>query len=212
MGKKHVTDVEGAYQGCVEIAESIECGWLRKKALALLGMFEERFKTCKGSDYQHHCYMGGLIVHTYNVTVRAVDTAKYYDKEFVSLDVVKFSALFHDIGKLFDYKNSPIRCGEHSPNMGQYLFGHGVEGLSFIEGFLRKDLSAEDGITDKMISTLIYPILNHMGDNGTKTYECIIIADADRTDSYLNQEFADYSDYGYHKIDEGRVYLTVLPE
>ncbi len=50
----------------------------------------------------HHAYIGGLAEHSINVTEICISMARKYD--FIDRDLLIFGGLFHDMGKLSQYK------------------------------------------------------------------------------------------------------------
>lgn len=112
MENKRITKPQLAFQYCKEIAKSINEYVLSTVALQILRENEEIFLTVKGSDWQHHNYAGGLIVHTCNVTLNAIRLGEFYGNS-VNLDMIKFCSLMHDVGKLFDYE----RRDQHEENV-----------------------------------------------------------------------------------------------
>lgn len=97
MKNKRITKPQLAFQYCKEIAKSINECVLRTVALQILRENEEIFLTVKGSDWQHHNYAGGLIVHTCNVTLNAIRLGEFYG-DSVNMDMIKFCSLMHDVG------------------------------------------------------------------------------------------------------------------
>ena len=64
MDKERIIDPLLAFKKCKIIAESINESVLKTVALQILDENKASFITLKGSDWQHHNYAGGLIVHT----------------------------------------------------------------------------------------------------------------------------------------------------
>lgn len=74
---------------------------------------DPRFAICSGScvnsihsvDYRKHHYGdGGLAAHTYEVVKLCLDNAKTFHKHNIDETELFLAALFHDAGKMFDYK------------------------------------------------------------------------------------------------------------
>ncbi len=82
----------------------------------------ELFCRAPGSCSWHHGYIGGLLEHTVAVASLCRDMAKQYDE--VDLSLLICGAIFHDIGKVDDYRCDTII--EHSFS-GRFI-GHIVSG------------------------------------------------------------------------------------
>lgn len=149
----------------------------------------------KGSDWQHHNYAGGLIVHTCNVALNAIRIAKFYE-DLVCLDLVKFCALMHDVGKLFDYEPQTEFGNKNEIFMNQALLGHSFEGAVYVASTLQKTYS-EDAISappeyvKKVLAQVSHCIGAHMDGFGAcarqQMFETLIIGCADKVDAYLEQ-------------------------
>lgn len=195
---KEIKNPDLAFVKSIEIAKSIHNIILRNTALEILKDNEQAFKSIKGSDWQHHNYKGGLIVHTYNVTKTAVNIAEYY-AERVDTDLVKFGALMHDVGKLFDYSLSDTFVINQNVSMNQSLLGHGYEGASYVHRVLLNNIKNQDNYLviqgneyiESLISQCIHVIGCHMEGFGAiskqQMLEAMIISKADCLDAYLCQ-------------------------
>lgn len=62
----------------------------------------QAFTEAIGATKMHHAYIGGLLEHTYRVTLICAGMAKMYP--FVDYDLLVAGALLHDIGKLRTYQ------------------------------------------------------------------------------------------------------------
>ena len=149
----------------------------------------------KGSDWQHHNYAGGLIVHTCNVTLNAIMLAEFY-KEKVSIDLVKFCALMRDVGKLFDYKEQETFSCENEVSMNRALLGHGFEGAYYVANKLKcayssENLSVPEDYVHDVLVQVSHCIGAHMDCFGAcapqQMFEVLIIGCADKVDAYLDQ-------------------------
>lgn len=195
MENKRITKPQLAFQYCKEIAKSINECVLRTIALQVLKENEEIFLTIKGSDWQHHNYAGGLIVHTCNVTLNAIRLGEFYG-DSVNMDMIKFCSLMHDVGKLFDYEKQNDFVNEHAPSMNQALLGHSFEGANYVVNLLQKEYE-KDSIcvskeySKKVITQVAHCIGAHMHGFGAcakqQMYEVVIINCADKVDAYLEQ-------------------------
>ena len=145
-----------AYRCCLEIAQSIEEPILKQTALSVLSTNYEKLRSVKGSDWQHHNFAGGLIVHICNVSLNAIRIAEFYkDMNKVNIDLVKFCSLMHDVGKLFDYDKQIEYKNENNLKMNQDLLGHSFEGASYIRMELERKYEAfkvDKEYSDKVIT------------------------------------------------------------
>lgn len=194
-GNKRITNPALAFQYCKNIAKDINEIVLRKVALQVLKENEQLFLTIKGSDWQHHNYAGGLIVHTCNVALNAIRLGEFY-KDLVCMDLIKFCSLMHDVGKLFDYKNQTVFTNENTLSMNQALLGHGFEGANYIANklqieYARDDVSASKEYANNIITQVSHCIGAHMDGFGAcakqQMFEVLIIGCADKVDAYLEQ-------------------------
>ena len=168
MKNKRITKPQLAFQYCKEIAKSINECVLRTVALQVLSENEEIFLTVKGSDWQHHNYAGGLIVHTCNVTLNAIRLGEFYG-DSVNMDMIKFCSLMHDVG---------------------------FEGAIYVTGKLKTsyeddDISVSKDYIKSVITQVTHCIGAHMDGFGAcakqQMFEVLIIGCADKVDAYLEQ-------------------------
>lgn len=84
------------------------------------GMLDDGY----GSSNKHHCFLGGLLIHTAEVVQNAVNMVDAVSKTYpVNYDIVITAAIFHDIGKREDYKlNSVTNKIEYTRH--KKLIGH----------------------------------------------------------------------------------------
>lgn len=195
MRKKRIRDPQLAFDYCREIACDIKESTLKKVALQVLEENREVLVSAKGSDWEHHNYAGGLIVHICNVTQNAIQLAEFYDG-MVNMDLLKFCALMHDIGKTFDYKNNSEFPNKNTPVMNQALLGHSFEGACYIAGKLETEyfkgtVHVTKEYAKKVITQVSHCIGAHMDGFGAcakqKMFEVVIIGCADKIDAYLEQ-------------------------
>lgn len=195
MDNKRFRIPELALHKCRDIAHSIKEPILKKVALQVLEENKGKFLSIKGSDWQHHNYAGGLVVHTCNVALNAIRMAEFY-QDLVSMDLVKFCSLMHDVGKLFDYEWQDEFLNNNKISMNQSLLGHGFEGAVYIMNKLQQAYS-DDAITvsedyiKSVITQVSHCIGAHMDGFGAcakqQMFEVLIIGCADKVDAYLEQ-------------------------
>lgn len=169
--------------------------YLREVALQVLDENKQKFLAVKGSDWQHRNYAGGLIVHICNVTLNAIRMVEFYG-DLVCLDLVKFCALMHDVGKLFDYTKQSGFTNDNNISINQALLGHSFEGAFYVMNKLQKLIQIElfDVPRDyvaHVISQVTHCIGAHMDDFGAcakqQMLEVLIIGCADKVDAYIGQ-------------------------
>lgn len=188
-----ITDPRKALDVCRKLASDIQEDILRAVAMKVLDDNAEVFLRVKGSDWQHHNYAGGLIVHICNVTLTAKAIAAFYEEK-VNKDMVVFCALMHDVGKTFDYKEQEVFPNENNIAMNQALLGHSLEGVVYITDMLRKEykergIDEPKGYVDKVITQVSHCIGAHMDCFGAcakqQMFEVMIIGCADKVDAYI---------------------------
>lgn len=195
MNNEHITNPQVAFQCCKGIAKEIQEPVLRSVALQVLDENKELYLTLKGSDWQHHNYAGGLIVHTCNVALNAVRLGEFY-KDSVNIDLIRFGALMHDAGKLFDYNSQTEFNNDNTLSMNQALLGHSLEGVVYISNKLQVEYSKDNISVSKeyvrdAITQASHCIGAHMDNFGAcakqQMFEVLIIGCADKIDAYIEQ-------------------------
>ncbi len=101
----------------------------------------------------HHSYIGGLAEHSINVTEICISNARRYD--FVDRDLLIFGGLFHDMGKLSQYK---ITSFIDYTDEGR-LIGH----ISWADHELAKRAESLETFPPKLLMKLRHLILAHHG-------------------------------------------------
>lgn len=209
MSLESIKDPLVAFEKCKSIAESIDEPVLRKVALQVLDENKEKFLSIKGSDWEHHNYAGGLIVHVCSVAFVAEQMAKFYG-DSVNLDLVRFGALMHDVGKLFDYRQQTEYVNSNDESINRALLGHSVEGVAYIMRKLQEAYADDSVIVDKeyaikAVVQAAHCIGAHMDNFGAcakqQMLEVLIIGCADKVDAYVGQTVV--------KEDESRGCYTI---
>jgi 3'-5' exoribonuclease len=118
--------------------------------------FRVRFERTPGSTSGHHAKVGGLLLHVYEVTNIAKQTAR--TMRTANVDLVVAGAMLHDIGKVESYRVGPggftfTPCG--------LLVGHVVLGVLMLE----RKLAAlgQPVCTEGQLLELQHLILSHHG-------------------------------------------------
>lgn len=154
----------------------IEIKDLKLKTACEVLLKDERFFICPAAIYKHQAYEGGLCEHTMQVMDIALYMAKsttmlgyYYmlgdDRYTRSLDVIVAAVLWHDYGKIFDYRKKALEdqlSGE--PNYGYERHRWTVRHLtrSYAE-FLAA--AQEAGVDEDLTEEVCHCILAHHGRN-----------------------------------------------
>ena len=117
--------------------------------------FRLRFERTPGSTNGHHAAVGGLLLHTFEVTNIARQTAKTMR---ASVDLCTIGALLHDVGKVETYEVGPAGfsytpCG--------LLLGHVVLGALMLER--RLNALGEPVCSEGQLLELQHLILSHHG-------------------------------------------------
>ena len=191
-----------AFDDCMRLAKSIDNVLLRTTAVRILEENKDDLLICKGSNWQHHNFCGGLIKHMYSVMSLSISVAKEY-KDRISMDILKFSALFHDIGKVFDYSRTAITPPNmHISAFNQELLGHAYEGASYVGRILREEyVNLEQGelTTEyfKLMCQCEHCILTHMEPTKQKMLEATIIGHIDTIDAFATQTSWDRTNEEY---------------
>jgi len=118
--------------------------------------FRVRFERTPASTGGHHAKLGGLLLHVYEVTSIARQTARTMR---ANVDLVVAGALMHDIGKVESYEIGPggftfTPCG--------LLLGHVVLGCLMLERRLAAG-GAGAICSDAQLTELHHMILSHHG-------------------------------------------------
>jgi 3'-5' exoribonuclease len=117
--------------------------------------FRVRFERAPASTGGHHAKLGGLLLHVYEVTNIAKQTARTVQ---ANVDLAVTGALLHDIGKIEAYEVGPTRFS-HTPC--GLLLGHVVLGSLMLE---RRHAAAGGMLcSDGQLTELHHMILSHHG-------------------------------------------------
>jgi 3'-5' exoribonuclease len=104
------------------IIASIKHDGLRELLVTIFGTdtpFGARFKRHPGAVKNHHAYIGGLLEHTLEVAVGAVDHCNRNDK--INRDILLAAALVHDIGKVREIEVDAFGMGIGFTKEGKLL-------------------------------------------------------------------------------------------
>jgi len=101
----------------------------------------------------HHAYIGGLAEHSINVTEICISTSEKYD--FIDRDLLIFGGLFHDLGKLSQYK---ITSFIDYTDEGR-LIGH----ISWADHEVARRAESIESFPPRLLMKLRHLILAHHG-------------------------------------------------
>ena len=215
MNLEYIKDPLVAFEECRNIADNIDEPVLRRVALQVLEENKEKFLSIKGSDWEHHNYAGGLIVHTCSVAFVATQIAKFYG-DSVNLDLVRFGALMHDVGKLCDYRPQTEYVNSSVESINRALLGHSVEGVAYIMHKLQEAYADDSVIVDKeyavkAVVQVAHCVGAHMDGFGAcakqQMLEVLIIGCADKVDAYVGQTVVkEDDDSGCYTIGTGETF------
>jgi 3'-5' exoribonuclease len=118
--------------------------------------FRERLERAPGSTAGHHAKIGGLLMHVFEVTNIARQTARTMMK--ANVDLVVAGALLHDVGKVEAYTIGP---GGFTYTPCGLLVGHVVLGVMMLER--RLAALGEPVCTAGQLLDLQHMILSHHG-------------------------------------------------
>jgi 3'-5' exoribonuclease len=118
--------------------------------------FRERFERAPGSTAGHHAKIGGLLMHVFEVTNIARQTARTMMR--ANVDLVVAGALLHDVGKVEAYTIGP---GGFTYTPCGLLVGHVVLGVMMLER--RIAALGEPVCTEGQLLDLQHMILSHHG-------------------------------------------------
>jgi len=139
----------------LSLTERVENSFIRK----LLDLFwedEEFFNEyLKGSGGKlwHHAFIGGLAEHSLNVTELCLDISKHY--QFLDRDLLIFGGLFHDMGKMYQYK---ITSFIDFSDEGR-LIGH----ISMADSIVTERAGKIENFPPTLLMKLRHLILSHHG-------------------------------------------------
>jgi 3'-5' exoribonuclease len=133
----------------------------------------------------HHAYRGGLAEHIHSIAQIMVALQRHYP--FLSLDLLLFGAIYHDLGKIYELD---LADGIHYTQRGR-LVGHMVLACELID----RKAAAIQGFPADTLDVLKHIVLSHHGklEYGSPKLpmipEAIVVAMIDELDSRVNTIF-----------------------
>jgi 3'-5' exoribonuclease len=139
----------------LSLSEKVENGFIRQLVFSFWDdeeFFKAYLKAAAGKLW-HHAYIGGLAEHSLNVTELCLNISKLYD--FLDRDLLIFGGLFHDMGKMAQYKISSFI--DYSDE-GR-LIGH----ISWADHQIASRAEKIENFPPKLLMKIRHMILSHHG-------------------------------------------------
>lgn len=181
-------DIGEVYKHAYELASTIKDDMLRSLTLGVLEGAQDRWLEVPGAKGVHHAYIGGNLVHSYNVAKIAKAIAEQIPEANVDLCIA--GGMLHDVGKLFTYKfNGIVIDRTDDGNLYEHIF----MGAEFIGNFADTVVNTDEYFTMKKLQLLRHIILSHHGSlefGSPVTPQCIeafIVNHADGVDASVEQ-------------------------
>jgi len=165
------------------MSERIEDGYIRQLADSFWNdeKFLNEYTRAAAGKLWHHAYIGGLAEHSLNVTEICLDMVRRYD--FLNRDHMIFGGLFHDMGKMSQYK---ITAFIDYSDEGR-LVGH----INWADHLIAKRAEQIENFPEKTLMLLRHLILSHHGELEfgapivPQTPEAFVLHYADEIDSKM---------------------------
>lgn len=151
-------DIAETYKAAYNLMTEVRDDTLRTLALALMEQLREHWLHVPGAVSIHHNFIGGTLVHSYNVARLALSIANNLEGANVDLAVV--GGMLHDLGKLFTYNVNGVNI-EKTAN-GR-LYEHLFMGAEFIGNFADNVVDTDDPYVYGKVRLLRHIILSHHG-------------------------------------------------
>lgn len=181
-------DIAATYKAAYDLMTDVKDDELRTIALAVLEEMRPMWLTVPGAVSVHHNFVGGTLVHSYNVALKAKVLAEVTEGANVDLCVV--GGMLHDIGKLFTYTLNGVKVDLTANGK---LYDHIFMGAEFIGNFADSHVNTDDPYTYGKVRLLRHIILSHHGEQeygSPVTPQCIeayIVHHADAIDATNEQ-------------------------
>ena len=151
-------DINVIYTAAHTFMSSIKDDTLRIIATAILEELKELWLVVPGAVRVHHNYVGGTLVHSYNVAVKARALASV--TEGANVDLATVGAMLHDIGKLYTYRLDGVNIDKTANGK---LYDHIFIGAEFIGNFAEAHVDVDDPYVYGKVRLLRHIILSHHG-------------------------------------------------
>ena len=165
-----------------QLIRSLEDEDYRRLCLALTDRYEAALTRLPAAKSMHHAFLYGLLMHTLNM-LRLADFMAGLYAEVVHRDLLLAGTLLHDLGKLWEFRLSPLVTEYSVPGD---LLGHIYMGAREVEA-----AGKELGLPEEKLTLLAHMILSHHGDPEfgaavpPKCAEAELLSAIDRIDSRM---------------------------
>jgi Predicted HD-superfamily hydrolase len=167
-----------------QLIRSLEDEDYRRLCLALTDRYEAALTRLPAAKSMHHAFLYGLLMHTLNM-LRLADFMAGLYAEVVHRDLLLAGTLLHDLGKLWEFRLSPLGLVTEYSVPGD-LLGHIYMGAREVEA-----AGKELGLPEEKLTLLAHMILSHHGDPEfgaavpPKCAEAELLSAIDRIDSRM---------------------------
>ena len=167
-----------------QLIRSLEDEDYRRLCLALTDRYEATLTRLPAAKSMHHAFLYGLLMHTLNM-LRLADFMAGLYAEVVHRDLLLAGTLLHDLGKLWEFRLSPLGLVTEYSVPGD-LLGHIYMGAREVEA-----AGKELGLPEEKLTLLAHMILSHHGDpefgaaGPPKCAEAELLSAIDRIDSRM---------------------------
>lgn len=122
-------DLEYAYENVWSHLISMEDDDYREICVWIMNKYKKEFCTYPAAKSVHHCYRGGLLVHTCDM----MELASYMSRYYYDIDgnLLVAGVFLHDIGKIFEFVLSDLGLVATYSAQGN-LMGHPVIGAQIV--------------------------------------------------------------------------------
>lgn len=151
-------DVANTYKSAYTLLSDVEDDTLRTLALAILEELREYWITVPGAVSVHHNFVGGTLVHSYMVALKAKAMAQV--TAGANVDIATVGGFLHDIGKLFTYRVNGVNIDMTANGK---LYEHIFMGAEFVGNFAESHVDVEDPYIYGKVRMLRHIILSHHG-------------------------------------------------
>ncbi len=140
----------------MNLTEKIENRYIKSLVMSFWEdeKFLKDFLTAPAGKLWHHAYIGGLSEHSANVAELAVRVSAGYD--FLNLDYLIFGGIFHDVGKIAQYKTTTMI---DYTDEGR-LVGH----ICIADDWICQRARQIENFPKKLLMKLRHFILSHQGE------------------------------------------------
>ncbi len=150
-------DAEACLEDIKAMIKSIEDENFRELAETMLRRHMEEFSKIPAAKRVHHGFLGGLLMHTYNM-LRTADFLSDIYADAVNRSLLLTGTLLHDFGKMKEFEFSELGMVSGYSVKGD-LLGHLVMGASEVEKVAKKI-----GMPEEKAVLVEHMLLSHHGE------------------------------------------------